>query len=100
MPFRFRRSIRFGPGVRLNLGKDGLSMTVGPRGAHITVGHGGTRSTVATPIPGVSYTTTATTPPPIPEITRRASPTPGGRFIHWLIGVAGALGLAWWAGWF
>ena len=37
MPFRFRRSIRFAPGVRLNLGKNGLSVTVGPRGAHITV---------------------------------------------------------------
>jgi hypothetical protein len=85
----------------LNLGKDGLSMTVGPRGAHITVDrHGQARTTVGVPGTGVSYTTTATTPPPVPEITRRAAPTPGGRFIHWLIGVAGALGLAWWAGWF
>ena len=100
MPFRFRRSIRFAPDVRLNIGKKGLSATIGVRGAHVTVGHDQTRTTVGVPGTGISYTTTTPTPPPIPEFTRRSAPTPGGRVIHWLIGVTGALGLAWWAGWF
>jgi hypothetical protein len=61
MPFRFRRSIRIAPGLRLNLGrrgllrsphsirlapgirldigKRGLSTSLGGRGAHVTVGH-------------------------------------------------------------
>ena len=96
---RFRRSIRFAPGVRLNIGKKGLSATIGARGAHVTVGHGQTRTTVGVPGTGVSYTkTTAGQRPPVPESTRRSASTPGGRFIHWLIGSAGALGLAWWTG--
>ena len=102
MPFRFRRSIRFAPGVRLNIGKKGISATIGPRGAHVTVGKSGTRATVSTPIPGVSYTETlpaTATPPPVPEITRHAAPTPGGRFVHWLIGAAISLAFMWWLGW-
>jgi hypothetical protein len=36
MPFRFRRSIRIAPGIRLNIGKCGLSTSLGGRGAHVT----------------------------------------------------------------
>ena len=38
--FRFRRSIKILPGIRLNVGKRGVSTSIGVRGAHITVGHG------------------------------------------------------------
>jgi apolipoprotein N-acyltransferase len=99
MPFRFRRGIRLARGVRLNIGRRGVSASIGGRGARVTVGPDGTRATVSTPIPGVSYTTTVVTPPPVPEVTRRAAPTPGGRFVHWLIGAAIALALFWWMGW-
>jgi hypothetical protein len=58
MPFRFRRSIRIAPGLRLNLSKSGVSASVGGRGAHVTVGHGHTRTTVSAPGTGISYTTT------------------------------------------
>ena len=32
MPFRFRRSLRIAPGVRLNIGTGGISTSVGGRG--------------------------------------------------------------------
>jgi hypothetical protein len=57
MPFRFRRSKRILPGVRLNVGKRGVSASVGGRGAHVTVGRMGMRQTVSAPGTGVSYTT-------------------------------------------
>ena len=46
--FRFRRSIRLAPGIRLNIGKRGLSTSLGGRGAHITVARN-TRATASTP---------------------------------------------------
>src|SRR5260221_11280088 len=56
MGFRFRRSIRILPGLRLNMGKRGVSASVGVRGAHVTVGHGKIRETVGVPGTGLSYT--------------------------------------------
>jgi uncharacterized protein DUF4236 len=56
MGFRFRRSVRLFPGVRLNFGKRGVSASVGIRGAHVTVGRTGVRTTVGIPGTGVSYT--------------------------------------------
>lgn len=56
MPFRFRRSIKLAPGVRLNLSKSGVSTSIGPRGAHVTVGHGQVRETIGMPGTGLSYT--------------------------------------------
>jgi hypothetical protein len=56
MGFRFRRSFRILPGLRLNIGKRGVSTSIGVRGAHITVGHGQVRETVGLPGTGLSYT--------------------------------------------
>jgi hypothetical protein len=55
-PFRFRHSIRLAPGIRLNIGKRGLSTSLGGRGAHVTVGCNTTRATVSAPGTGLSYT--------------------------------------------
>jgi Protein of unknown function (DUF4236) len=54
--FRFRRSFRILPGVRLNVGKRSTSVSLGVRGAHVTFGKRGTRTTVSVPGTGVSYT--------------------------------------------
>jgi hypothetical protein len=54
--FRFRRSIKILPGVRLNLSRFGVSTSVGVRGARVTVGHGKVRETVGIPGTGISYT--------------------------------------------
>lgn len=56
MSFRFRRSVRIAPGVRINFGKAGASVSAGVRGARVTFGRGGGRATVGIPGTGVSYT--------------------------------------------
>lgn len=55
MGFRFRRSIKIAPGIRLNVGKKGLSVSAGVRGASFTVGSRGTYSNVGIPGTGLSY---------------------------------------------
>ena len=54
--FRFRRSIRLLPGLRLNIGKRSASLSMGVRGAHVTLGKTGVRTTVGIPGTGLSYT--------------------------------------------
>jgi tetratricopeptide (TPR) repeat protein len=49
--FRFRRSIKLGPGVRLNLGKTGLGVSFGVRGARRSF-HTSGRQTASVGIPG------------------------------------------------
>jgi hypothetical protein len=57
MPFRFRRSVSVLPGLRINLGKRGSSITLGGRRLHTTFRPGHTpRTTVGLPGSGLSYT--------------------------------------------
>jgi hypothetical protein len=56
MGFRFRRSVKLFPGLRLNFGKRGVSASIGVRGAHVTYGPTGTRTTIGLPGSGLSYT--------------------------------------------
>ncbi len=56
MPLRFHRAVRLLPGVRLNVGKTGASVTLGTHGVHETIGPTGVRTTVALPGTGLSYT--------------------------------------------
>jgi hypothetical protein len=63
MGFRFRKSISICPGVRLNLGKSGVSsLSVGPRGASVSIGKRGTHANLGLPGTGVSYRTRLDTP--------------------------------------
>jgi hypothetical protein len=57
MGFRFRRSIRLLPGVRLNFSRSGVSTSLGVRGASVTVGRRGVRANVGLPGTGISYST-------------------------------------------
>lgn len=43
--FRFRRSIRLGPGIKMNLTKTGVGLTLGGRGAHYSIHSSGARRT-------------------------------------------------------
>jgi len=54
--FRFRRSVRVLPGIRLNLSKSGASVSLGGRGFHYTIGSKGTRTTVGLPGTGLFWT--------------------------------------------
>ena len=55
MGFRFRRSLKIAPGLRLNFGKRGVSMSAGPRGATVNIGRRGTHVTTSVPGTGLSY---------------------------------------------
>lgn len=66
MGWRFRKTLRILPGVRLNISKGGISTTLGPRGASINLGHKGVRSTVGLPGSGISHSqmlTSSSVPP-------------------------------------
>lgn len=55
--FRFRRSMKLLPGIRLNFSKSGISTSLGGRGASINFGPKGIRKTVGLPGSGMSYST-------------------------------------------
>lgn len=57
MAFRFRNNIRIAPGIRLNLGKTGISVSAGVRGATVTAGSKGVYSNLGLPGTGLSYRT-------------------------------------------
>jgi hypothetical protein len=82
MGFRFRKSIKLLPGVRLNIGKNGLSASVGVKGASVNVGKRGIRGTVGVPGTGISYTENLTPadrtqPGPAPHAQSNAAPSSG-----------------------
>jgi hypothetical protein len=54
--FRFFRRIPLIPGLRLNLSRGGVSLSVGRKGAWTTFSRSGRRTTVGAPGTGVSYT--------------------------------------------
>lgn len=55
MAFRFRKSFRIAPGVRVNLSRSGVSTTLGGRGLSVNVSRRGTRMTAGIPGTGLSY---------------------------------------------
>lgn len=60
--FRFKKSIKLAPGLKLNLNKKSTSLTFGGKGFHHTISSNGTNTTtVGIPGTGVSYTDTQRT---------------------------------------
>jgi hypothetical protein len=57
MGFRFRRSVKLAPGVRLNVSPGGMSVTAGMRGASINVGKRGAYANLGIPGTGISSRT-------------------------------------------
>jgi uncharacterized protein DUF4236 len=57
MGFRFRKRIRLGKGIWINLSKKGGSLSVGGRGATMNVSKKGVRDTFSAPGTGMSYQT-------------------------------------------
>lgn len=56
MPWKFRKSIKIAPGIKINLSKSGLSTTVGKKGASVNLGKKGVKTTVGIPGTGISHT--------------------------------------------
>jgi hypothetical protein len=58
MGFRFRKSIKVLPGIRLNVGKHGInSLSIGGHGVTTNIGKHGTHTTYSIPGTGISYRT-------------------------------------------
>ena len=86
MGFRFRKSVKIAPGVRMNFGKKGVGMSFGTKGARVSVNSSGrSRATVGIPGTGLSYstslngkkkrkTTKATPVQKAPKVKKPASP--------------------------
>jgi len=75
MGFRFRRSVRLFPGVRLNFGLRGVSVSAGVPGMTVNIGSRRSSITVGIPGTGLSYTETLApgrqsvrTPPPLGDL--------------------------------
>jgi hypothetical protein len=62
MGFRFRKTIKLFPGMKLTFSKSAISTSVGVPGATINIGKRGTRGTVGIPGTGVSYSENLSNP--------------------------------------
>ena len=58
MPFRFRRTFKIAPGLRIHLSKGGVSTSIGTHGASVNFGKKGIRQTIGIPGTGLSHTQT------------------------------------------
>jgi len=56
VPVRFRRTFKILPGVKINVSKGGISVTVGTGGFHLNFGKHGVRQTIGLPGSGLSQT--------------------------------------------
>lgn len=90
MGFRFRRSIKILPGVRLNFSKSGVSTSIGVPGATVNLSKKGTRTTVGVPGTGVSYTETSARHKPTPEPAPDRGSDGDGTWFLWAIAVLAA----------
>jgi len=77
MGFRFRKSVRLFPGVRLNFSTRGTSLSVGRRGATVNFSKRGTRLTLGLPGTGLSYQTNLSNPSRSLTRSTSAAPRPG-----------------------
>lgn len=58
MSLRLRQTFNLFPGVRLNIGKRGVSVSIGVPGATLNVGQKGIKTTIGLPGSGLSYSST------------------------------------------
>ncbi|MEE0742203.1 MAG: DUF4236 domain-containing protein [Emergencia sp.] len=63
MGFRFRKSIRVGKNMRINLSKSGIGYSIGTKGYRVTkTAKGNIRKTASIPGTGISYVTESKNP--------------------------------------
>lgn len=91
MGWRYRKSKKILPGVRLNINKNSTSVTFGPKGLHYTVSSTG-RNTASVGIPrsGLSYSKTLS---PGTENKRETGAFPVWKFLKWVLVSCIALGI-------
>jgi len=85
MGWRFRRSVRLLPGVKVNVSKSGPSLSVGRPGATLNFGKRGTRTTVGIPGTGISHVTQRSWRRPLARAPGVAPGARRGRWILWVV---------------
>ncbi|WP_224815623.1 DUF4236 domain-containing protein [Hasllibacter sp. MH4015] len=73
MGFGFRKSFKIAPGVRINTGKRGASVSLGGKGLTTNISNRGTRVTASIPKTGLSYTATSSAKPKAKAASKRRS---------------------------
>ena len=93
MGFRFRKTIKLFPGVKLNFSKSGVSTSIGAPGATINISKRGTRGTVGILGSGISYADNLSKPdhPQVLATTDLAQQQAQGMSALLLWGVVGLL---------
>ncbi|MER9524110.1 DUF4236 domain-containing protein [Mesorhizobium sp. M0292] len=79
MSFRFRRSFKIAPGLRLNVGRKSLSVRAGIKGFGLTSGTAGSRISGGIPGTGLSYTKSMKGQGSAPVLEADAAETPKPR---------------------
>ena len=64
MPFRFRKTLKIAPGVKINLSKSGISTSIGKAGATVNIGKKGIKTTEGIPGTGISFSQHIAAPKP------------------------------------
>jgi hypothetical protein len=75
MGFRFRKSIRLFPGLRINLSESGASISIGKPGATMNISDKGARTTLGLPGTGISYTTSSSRKRAVTSLPTALTPT-------------------------
>jgi hypothetical protein len=89
MSFRFRKSVKLLPGVRLNISKSGISTSIGTKGATVNIKKGRkAKVTVGVPGTGISYTSS------LDNRTDSPGPQKAG-IVGWLVGAFVLYALYW-----
>ena len=68
MGFRFHKSVKIFPGVRLNFSKSGVSTTIGRPGSNVNMRGRRVRGTVGLPGSGMSYSKEVRLPETAPNL--------------------------------
>ena len=84
MGFRFRKSVKLFPGVRINLSKSGPSLSVGGRGHTLNVSSRGTRATVGIPGTGVSFSKRLSSATAPRQTLEQTPPSTGPKSAAWI----------------
>lgn len=80
MGFRFRKSFKLAPGLRLNVSKTGTSISAGPRGASVNLKDDKVRANVGIPGTGLSYRTQLGKLPATGEVPESSGSAAGAFF--------------------
>jgi hypothetical protein len=97
MGFRFRRSVKLAPGIRLNLSKSGVTASIGRRGATLNISDKGTKATVGIPGTGISYSEnlSSTKRRDRQDFAKPSSPGDGKNLLLGIAFISGLIFIAW-----